>query len=84
MQDKQLIKKIGDEVEVLCGMIGYKRLTKLAVTVNYKSHVNETNLLKYLQHKDKKVFGAWTQLQVSLDDIQEKTAIIHNIEGEKI
>jgi len=32
---------------------------------------------------DKKIFGKWTQIQVLRDDIQDQTAILHTIEGEK-
>jgi len=83
MRDTYLIKKISDEVQVLCDMNSLKKLTKLVVTVNYRSHVDEEHIMKQLHHRDKKTFGPWTQIQVLRDDIQEQTAILHTIEGEK-
>ena len=83
MQDKYLLKKISEEVQLLCNMNGFRKLTKLIVTVNYRSNVDEDNLLKQLHHMNKKTFGEWTEIQVLYDDIQEKTAILHTIEGVK-
>jgi len=83
MKDTYLIKKISEEVNELCKMNQLKKLTKLVVTVNHRSHVNEENLNHQLCHMDKKIFGKWTQIQVLRDDIQDQTAILHTIEGEK-
>jgi regulator of replication initiation timing len=83
MKDTYLIKKISEEVQVLCDMNNLKKLTKLVVTVNYKSNINEEHLRKQLHHMNKKTFGPWTQIQVLRDDIQERTAILHTVEGEK-
>lgn len=84
MHDTFLIKKISDEVNELCKMNQLKKLTKLVVTVNDKSHVNEENLNHRLHHLNKKVFGSWTHIEVLRDDnIQDQTAILQTIEGEK-
>jgi Zn finger protein HypA/HybF involved in hydrogenase expression len=83
MHDTYLIKKISKEVQELCKMNGLAKLTKLVVTVNYRSHVNEDNLMKQLGHMNKKMFGTWTQIEVLRDDIQDQIAILHTIEGEK-
>jgi Zn finger protein HypA/HybF involved in hydrogenase expression len=83
MHDTFLIKKISDEVSNLCRMNGFYRLTKLVVTVNQSSHVNEENLLHQLHHTNKKLYGEWTKIQVLRDNIQDQTAILQTIEGEK-
>lgn len=83
MHDTFLIKKISEEVYELCKMNQLNKLTKLVVTVNHRSHVNEENLKQQLCHMDKKKFGIWTQIQVLRDDIMEQTAILKTIEGEK-
>jgi hypothetical protein len=84
MKDSYLIKKISNEVQELCKMNELAKLTKLVVTVSYRSHVNEENLRKQLTHGNKKMFGAWTQIEVLQDDIQDQIAILQTIEGEKI
>jgi Zn finger protein HypA/HybF involved in hydrogenase expression len=83
MHDTFLIKKISEEVNELCKMNQFNRLTKLVVTVNHNSHVNEENLNHQLHHMNRKVFGGWTQIIVLHDDIQEQSAILQTIEGEK-
>jgi hypothetical protein len=83
MHDSYLIKKISDEVQELCKIDSLEKLTKLVVTVNYRSRVDEEHLMKQLKHRNKKMFGPWTQILVLRDDIREQTAILHVIEGEK-
>ena len=83
MHDTFLIKKISEEVNNLCKMNGYTRLTKLVVTENEKSYVNEENLLHQLRHTNKRLYGPWTNIQVLRDDIRDETAILQAIEGEK-
>lgn len=78
-----LIKKISEEVNELCKMNQYKKLTKLVLTVNYDSDISEDKLRKRLQHTDKKKFGKWTQIQITKDNIHNQTAILRVIEGEK-
>jgi Zn finger protein HypA/HybF involved in hydrogenase expression len=83
MHDTYLIKKISEEVKELCRMNQLNKLTKLVVTVNHTSHVNEENLYDKLRHMNKKLCGSWTHIQVLRDDIQEQTAILQTVEGEK-
>lgn len=84
MHDMFLIKKISDEVIQLCKINRLNKVTKLVVTVNHRSHVNEENLTKQLLHLSRQIFGPWTIVQVLRDDIQDQIAILQTIEGEKI
>ncbi len=83
MHDTLLIKKISEEVNELSKMNELIKVTKLVVTVNHKSHVNEGNLYDHLHHMSKRRFGPWTQIQVVRDDIQDQVAILQSLEGEK-
>ncbi|MDF2538658.1 MAG: hypothetical protein K0S76_1679 [Herbinix sp.] len=83
MQNKNLIKKISDEVIELCRMNSLTKLTKLVVTVSHTSNVNEEKLIHRLRHSNKKIFGSWTHIKVLKDDIEESTAILQALEGEK-
>lgn len=81
MKDSVLIKKICDEVKNLCNIHHYTKVMKLELSVNYNSLVDNQNLYKNLRSTSKKIFGPWTEIIISRDDIQEQTAILHNVEG---
>lgn len=83
MQDRKLIKKISDEVNELCRIHHLKKLTRLSVTVNHQSKIDEKILLRKLKHMDKQRFGYWTRIVVSHDDINQQAAILTELEGEK-
>jgi Zn finger protein HypA/HybF involved in hydrogenase expression len=83
MHDTILLNKISEAVKQVCTANKIKRINRLAVVVNYNSHVDENNLLEHLRYVDGDLIGTWTKIKVEREDIQDQTAILHSIQGEK-
>lgn len=83
MHDTMLLHKIDEQVQQLCIANHIQKINRLSVTVNHRSHVNEHNLLEHFKNTDSHLIGGWTKVIVNRDDIQDQTAILDSIEGEK-
>lgn len=83
MHDTILLNKISSAVKEVCAANNIKKVNKLAVVVNHRSHVDERNLHEHLQNAEASLIGLWTEIKVEREDIQEQTAILHSIQGEK-
>ena len=83
MHDTILLNKISDAVSQVCEANNFKKVNKIAVVVNYRSHVDEHNLYEHLQNADGDLIGLWTEIKIEREDIQDQTAILHSIQGEK-
>jgi Zn finger protein HypA/HybF involved in hydrogenase expression len=84
MHDTILLSKISEAVKETCIVNKIIKVNRLEVVVNQRSHVNENNLYEHLGKFNKELFGEWTKIYVSReDDIQDQTAILKSIEGEK-
>jgi len=82
MHDTILLSKISEAVKDVCSNNKIKKLKKLTVIVNPKSHVNEENLYEHLQGANGELIGLWTKINIERDDIQDQTAILYSIQGE--
>jgi len=83
MHDTILLNKISDAVSQVCEANNFKKVNKIAVVVNHRSHVDEHNLYEHLQNADGDLIGLWTEIKIEREDIQDQTAILHSIQGEK-
>ena len=83
MHDTILLNKISNAVSQVCEANNFKKVNKIAVVVNHRSHVNEHNLYEHLQNADGDLIGLWTEIKIEREDIQDQTAILHSIQGEK-
>lgn len=83
MHDTILLNKISEAVKQVCADNNIRKINKLAVVVNHTSHVNEENLYEHLQYENKDLIGGWTKIKVEREDIEEQTAILHSIEGDR-
>lgn len=83
MHDTILLNKISEAVKQVCKANNIKRVSRLAVVVNHKSHVDENNLFEHLQYAGENLIGEWTKIKIEREDILEQTAILHNIQGEE-
>lgn len=83
MHDTILLRKISDVLMETCKVNNIKKVNKLTVVVNHKSHVNENNLSQHLELANKGLVGKWTKVYVTKDNILEQTAILHSIQGEE-
>jgi len=83
MHDTILLNKISEAVKQICATNDIRKVNKLSVVVNHRSHVDEHNLYEHLQYADEGLIGLWTELKIEREDIQDQTAILHSIQGEK-
>jgi Zn finger protein HypA/HybF involved in hydrogenase expression len=83
MHDTILLNKISEAVRQVCAANKIKKVKKLAVVVNHRSHVDENNLYEHLQYVGGDLIGAWTKIKVEREDIMDQTAILHSIQGEQ-
>jgi Zn finger protein HypA/HybF involved in hydrogenase expression len=83
MHDTILLNKISEAVKKVCEASNIKKVNRLAVVVNHKSHVDEHNLYEHLQNVDGDLIGLWTEIKIEREDIQDQTAILHSVQGEK-
>jgi Zn finger protein HypA/HybF involved in hydrogenase expression len=83
MHDTILLNKISSAVTQVCTVNKIKRINRLAVVVNHRSHVNENNLYEHLIAVSGELVGEWTELKIERDDLQDQTAILHSIQGEQ-
>ena len=83
MHDTILLNKISEAVSQVCEASNIIKVNRLAVVVNHRSHVDEHNLYEHLHCEHEKLIGLWTEIKIEKEDIQEQTAILHSIQGEK-
>ncbi|MCM8712130.1 hypothetical protein M2651_14110 [Clostridium sp. SYSU_GA19001] len=83
MHDTILLNKISQAVKQVCSVNNIRKVNRLTVVVNHRSHVNENNLYEHLKYENKDLIGLWTKIKVEREDIEEQTAILHSIEGDR-
>lgn len=83
MHDTILLNKISEVLRETCVANKIKKVNSLTIIVNHRSHVNENNLYEHLQHISSNLIGDWTKINIQREDIQDQTAILHNIQGEQ-
>ena len=83
MHDTILLNKISEAVKQVCAANKIKKVNRLAVVVNHRSHVDENNLYEHLQYAGGDLVVIWTKIKVEREDIMDQTAILHSIQGEQ-
>lgn len=83
MHDTFLLNKISQWVKEICTDNNIKRVDKLVISVNNKSHVNKKNLYSQLRTDCNDLVGLWTNIDIQRDETPDQTAIIQSIQGEQ-
>lgn len=83
MHDTFLFKKISESLQQICREKGINKITKVDITVNLNSHVTQESLMEELKNSIPDFIDKDLNLQVQRKDIEELTAHINSIEGEK-
>ena len=83
MHDTILLSKISEAVKKVCEASNIKKVNKLAVVVNHRSHVDEHNLYEHLRYDHGDLIEIGTEIKIEREDIQDQTAILYSIQGEK-
>lgn len=84
MHDIFLLNKISKSLNEICEKNNIKKITQLAIVVNYHSHVNEKNLMEHLQENNKDIVSENLEITVQKEDIEDQVAIICSIQGESL
>lgn len=82
MQDTYLLDKISNSIKEICNSKNIKRIHEFTIVVNHNSDVNEENLREHLAKHNKEHIDERLIIKIERDDLVEKTAIIHSIQGE--
>jgi Zn finger protein HypA/HybF involved in hydrogenase expression len=82
MHDTFLLNKVSKSLGEICEKYNIRRIEKFTIVVNHNSHLNEHNLREHLGIYSKNIIADNLEIEVRREDIEEQTAIIHNIEGE--
>lgn len=84
MHDSFLMQNISKEIKNICKNNNFKRVNYLQISVCPSSHITEENLLEHLKDLNGEAIDKDTNIEVVYeDDIEELTAVIKKIEGEK-
>lgn len=83
MHDTFLLNKISQSVKEICKDNNIKRVNSLSISVNNKSHVNNSNLYEQFRTDCNDLVGTWTNIHIQRDETPSQTAIILKIEGEQ-
>lgn len=83
MHDTILLSKISEKLKTICVANNINKVNTFTVIVNHRSHVYSDNLYDHLQHTCGNLVGEWTKIDVQREDIQDQTAILKSIQGEK-
>lgn len=83
MHDICLIKGIYNELKKICAKYDIVKLERVFMEVNINIHIDEENFKEFVKEQKDPVIGEWTKIEITKTDIEENTAIIHVLEGER-
>jgi len=84
MHDTFLLKRLSEELGVLCEANRLSRVTGLRVVTSLNSHVGHDSLYEQLSMDHSKEVGEWTDIIVEKREIDDLTAVIESVEGETL
>lgn len=83
MHDTFLMERIYEEMKRLCCKNNITKLELLVIGVNKESHLDEDEFYSYLNEKNDSIIGEWTEILIKKEEIEENTAIIYSLIGER-
>lgn len=84
MHDIYLLNKISKSLKEISEKSNIRIITQLTIIVNFNSHINENNLQEHLMENNKDLLAECFKAIVQREDIEDQTAIIHSIQGERV
>lgn len=84
MHDTFLFKNISVKLTDICHNNNIYKIKKLHIVVNHHSHVTQETLHEFLKTHNEQLVDDWTEIIVERQSIEELTAIIKSIEGDKL
>lgn len=83
MHDTYLLQNILKSIKDVCKENQIVKIEKIKLLVNHNSHVNEESLLEHLKLNINDLLEEPVELIILRENIEEQTAIIQKIQGEK-
>lgn len=83
MYDEVVLNNICEAVEESCRVNRIRKVTFLTIIVNENTSVDDNSLLELLKAKNNALFGEWTKIDIFKENFQDKSAIVHSIQGEQ-
>ena len=83
MHDTFLMERLYEEIKKLCCKNNIIKLEFLVIGVSKDSHMDEGEFRSYLEERNDSIIGEWTEMIVKKEEIQDNTAIIYSLVGEK-
>ncbi|WP_315116060.1 hypothetical protein [uncultured Clostridium sp.] len=84
MHDSFLMQNISREIKEICEANNLKRVIFMELAVSKGSHITEENLLEHLKDLNDDVINEDTEIKVKYESMEELTAVIKKIAGNKI
>lgn len=84
MHDSFLMQNISCGIKKICDENNLTRVDIIEISFGHQSHITEKHLLEHLLDLNKDVLHENTQVKVSYEDMDELTAVIKKIQGEKV
>lgn len=84
MHDTYLLNKISKSLNEICEQHKIRLINQFKIVVSQQSHISEESLREHLEQYNKNIIGDELQIVIERDDIEDQTAIIHNIQGDII
>lgn len=83
MHDTYLIECIYEEIKKLCHKNNITKLELVVIGVNKDSHMDEEEMRCFLEERYDSIIGKWTDILIKKEEIEDNTAIIYSLIGEK-
>ena len=84
MHDTFLLKRISDNLIILCNTNNITKVRKLHIITSLNSHINKNNLYEHLKEQNGDLIGEWSNIIVEREDIENLTAVIESVEGDRV
>ncbi|MBU5593060.1 hypothetical protein KQI89_15015 [Clostridium sp. MSJ-4] len=84
MHDSFLMQNISKEIKEICSKNNLKAVSMIEISVAPSSHLTEENLLDHLKDLNGDFVDENTKIKVNYEAIDDLTAVIKRVEGEKI
>lgn len=83
MHDTFLMERIYEEMKRLCHKNNIIKLELVVIGVNKDSHIDEEEMHYFLEERYDSIIGLWTDILIKKEEIEDNTAIIYSLIGEK-
>lgn len=84
MHDSFLMQNISREIKEICEANNLRRVIFMELAVSEGSHITEEDLLEHLKDLNDDVINEDTEIKVKYEPMEELTAVIKKIAGNKI